>query len=369
MKSKDKVQEILRLAGVTVNGGKPWDIRVRDESFYGRVLSGGSLALGESYMDGWWDAEALDQFFYRILRAELTKYAITPSAIMHYFLGAIFNFQTKSRAGEVGKKHYDIGNRLYELMLGPSMTYSCGYWKDAKDLDSAQYAKLDLICRKINLKPGMKVLDIGCGWGSFMKHAAEKYGVEATGVTISEEQLKLGQRLCSGLPVEFKLMDYRDIEGRFDRVVSIGMFEHVGPKNYRTFMDIVKRSLIDDGVFLLHTIGRNISAPAGDPWISKHIFPNGILPSLPQISQAAQKPFVLEDLHNFGADYDLTLMAWFENFDRNWHEIKKDYDERFYRMWKFYLLSCAGAFRARKIQLWQFVFSNEGLAGGYRSIR
>jgi cyclopropane-fatty-acyl-phospholipid synthase len=361
MKSKKKVEEIFHLADVTINGNKLSDIEVNNENFYSRVLGGGSLAFGESYMDGWWNAEALDQFFYKIFRAELWQYALKPSIILHALSAKIFNFQSKLRATRVAEKHYNIGNNLYKAMLGPSMVYSCGYWKAAKDLDSAQYAKLDLICKKINLRPGMKILDIGCGWGSFMKFAAEKYGVETVGITISEEQIKLGQQLCTGLPIEFKLMDYRDLQGKFDRVVSIGMLEHVGPKNFRTFMKVVKTCLTDDGIFLLHTIGQNTSESIGNPWMDKYIFPNGIIPSLSQITKAAEEIFVLEDLHNFGTDYDLTLMAWFKNFDNNWNIIKKDYDERFYRMWKLYLLSCAALFRARNLQLWQLVFSKKGL--------
>jgi len=369
MKSKKKVEEILRLADVTVNGDRPWDIVVHNENFYNRILSGGSLVLGESYMDGWWDVVALDQFFYKVFRADLGKYAITLSTVLHSLSAKIFNFQSQSRASQVAEKHYNIGNTLYTQMLGPSMAYSCGYWKKAKDLDSAQYAKLDLICRKMQLKPGMKILDIGCGWGSFMKFAVEKYGVKAVGVTVSEEQVKLGQKLCAGLPVEFSLMDYRDIKEKFDRIISIGMFEHVGPKNYKTFMTVAKNCLVDDGLFLLHTIGQNTSATAGNPWIDKYIFPNGLTPSLFQIIKAIEGVFVLKDLHNFGTDYDLTLMAWFKNFDASWNVIKKDYDERFYRMWKFYLLSCAGLFRARNLQLWQFVFSKNGLDEGYESVR
>lgn len=369
MKPKKKIEEILHLANITINGDKPWDIVVHNENFYNRILSGGSLAVGESYMDGWWDVAALDQFFCKIFRADLGKYAITPSAILHFLIARIFNFQSRSRASQVGEKHYDIGNALYVQMLGPSMAYSCGYWKEAKDLDSAQYAKLDLICRKMHLKPGMRILDIGCGWGSFMKFAVEKYGVEAVGITVSKEQIKLGQELCAGLPVEFRLMDYRNLKEKFDRVISVGMFEHVGPKNYKTFMAVAKNCLVDDGLFLLHTIGRNTPATAVDLWIDKYIFPNGIIPSLSQIMKVVEGAFVLEDLHNFGTDYDLTLMAWFKNFDASWNVIKKDYDERFYRMWKFYLLSCAGAFRSRNLQLWQFVFSKNRLEGGYESIR
>ena len=369
MNSKNKIKDILDIAGISINGNQPWDIKVHDDKFYDRVLGGGTLAVGESYMDGWWDVDALDQFFYKIFRAELWKYAVTPSTILQSFVARIFNFQNKSRASQVIDRHYDIGNTLYEYMLGPTMAYTCGYWKLAQDLDSAQYDKFDLVCRKMHLKSGMRILDVGCGWGGFMKFAVEKYGIEAVGVTLSKEQINFGRKLCAGLPIEFRHMDYRDMEGKFDHVISIGICEAVGPKNYKMLIQIVKKCLKDDGLFLLHTIGHNVSVNVGDPWIDKYIFPNGIAPSLSQIMEATEGVLVLEDLHNFGPDYDLTLMAWFKNFDNNWPNLKNDYDQRFYRMWKFYLLSCAGLFRARNMQLWQFVFSKNGLDGGYESVR
>ncbi|MDH7528362.1 MAG: cyclopropane fatty acyl phospholipid synthase, partial [Ignavibacteria bacterium] len=254
-------------------------------------------------------------------------------------------------------------------MLDKRMNYSCAYWKDATNLDEAQENKLELICKKLYLKPGMRVLDIGCGWGAFAKYAAEKYGVEVVGITVSKEQLKLAKELCDGLPVEIRLQDYREVNEKFDRIVSIGMFEHVGYKNYREYFKIAAKNLKDDGIFLLHTIGSNISTKSTDAWTHKYIFPNGMLPSLAQISKTVENLFVIEDVHNFGADYDKTLMAWYNNFKNNWHKLKDKYGERFYRMWEYFLLSCAGAFRARKNQLWQIVLSKKGILGGYSSIR
>lgn len=254
-------------------------------------------------------------------------------------------------------------------MLDKQMSYSCGYWKDADNLDDAQVAKMDLICRKLHLKPGMKLLDIGCGWGSMVKFAAENYGVEVVGITISREQASYAQDSCNELPVDIRLEDYRSLNEPFDRILSIGMFEHVGYKNYDTFMKICRRSLKDDGIMLLHTIGGNQTTTNGDPWILKYIFPNSMLPSCKQICKAVEERFVMEDWHNFGADYDRTLMAWVNNFDRHRSEIERDYSERFYRMWKYYLLSFAGAFRARKLQLWQIVLTPAGLPGGYSAPR
>lgn len=372
---KQKTQEILDLADIKINGNNPWDIHVKNPKFYARVLSGGSLALGESYMDGWWDCKALDKFFYRVLKARLNekikgiKYLL-PSLIK----AKIINLQKKSRAYEVGKRHYDIGNILYERMLDKSMNYSCGYWKNTKNLSQSQIAKLDLICKKVGLKPGMKILDIGCGWGGFARYAAKNYKVEVVAITISKEQAKLARELCKGLPVEIKLQDYRNLpknNEKFDAIISIGMFEHVGVKNYKTFMKVAHKLLKDDGLFLLHTIGGNESVNITDAWIGKYIFPNSMLPSARQIAEASEKFFILEDWHNFGADYDKTLMAWHKNFNKNWNKIKKsgNYNKRFYRMWDYYLLSCAGSFRARKNQLWQIVFSKYGLEKGYKSIR
>ena len=360
----------LERAGIKINGEESFDIKVLNEKLYFRVLMFGSLGLGESYMDSWFEVKNLDQFFERILRVNLGKSVrFSLIGIFNFVISLLFNLQSKARAFIVGEKHYDAGNDLYEAMLDKRMVYTCGYWKNAKDLDEAQEHKLDLVCRKIGLKKGDRVLDIGCGWGSFLKYAAEKYGVEGVGLTVSIEQAKLARQMCGGLPVEIMVKDYREIKGKFDHVVSLGMFEHVGFKNYRDYMQVAANSLKDDGLFLLHTIGGNESVLTVDPWTGKYIFPGGQLPSIAQIGKSIEGIFVVEDWHNFGADYDKTLMSWFENFDLAWPKLKEKYGNRFYRMWKYYLLSCAGSFRARHVQLWQIVLSKNGLKGGYESIR
>lgn len=365
-REKQVIERILVGAGVRVDGDRPWDIRVKDPAFYGRVLAGGSLALGESYMDGWWECEALDQFFDKILYARLDKKVKKSIAILTAAIRSrLSNRQRRSRAYEIGTRHYDIGNDLFSVMLDRGMNYSCGYWHKAATLDEAQEDKLDLICRKIGPAPGMRVLDIGCGWGGFARYAAETYGVEVVGITVSREQVRLARERCRGLPVRIELMDYRKLEGTFDRIVSVGMFEHVGERNYQAYMKVIQRCLAPDGLFLLHTIGSNSTVYDTDPWINKYIFPNSMLPSAKQITTATEGSFVLEDWHSFGHDYDMTLMAWYQNFTGNWDRIKDLYDERFYRMWSYYLLSCAGSFRARRNQLWQIVFSKKGLRGGY----
>lgn len=355
------IRKLFESADIEVNGTDPWDIQVHDSRFYNRVLREVELGLGESYMDGWWDCQAIDQFVDRALRARLDQQIKGNWKILLHILRSKFlNLQTSARAFEVGEKHYDLGNDLYQAMLDKRLNYTSAYWRDASNLDDAQEAKLDLVCQKIGLQPGMTVLELGCGWGSFAKYAAEKYGVKVLGVTVSAEQVELGMELCRGLPVELRLQDYREVEGIFDRVISIGVMEHVGYKNYRTYMEVVDRTLKPGGIGFFHTIGANISKRSINPWTEKYIFPNSMLPSIAQLALAMEGLFVIEDWHNFGQDYDPTLMAWHANFEKAWPALKERYDERFYRMWRYYLLSSAGGFRSRFNQLWQVVFSRIG---------
>jgi len=359
--SETIIRDMLAEAGVEVNGPDPWDLQVHDDRFYRRVLREVELGLGESYMDGWWDCEAIDQLICRLLKARLDERLRGNWKLMlHVLRTRVFNLQSRSRAFEVGEKHYDRGNDLYQAMLDKRMNYTCGYWREADNLDDAQEAKLDLVCRKIGLEPGMRVLELGCGFGSFAKYAAEKYGVEVLGVTVSKEQVALATEMSRGLPVEIRLQDYRDVEGEYDRVISIGVMEHVGVKNYRTYMEVVDRTLKQGGIGFFHTIGDNVSETGTNVWTNKYIFPNGMLPSIAQLAKAMEGLFVMEDWHNFGPYYDPTLMAWHANFEAAWPELKDQYDERFYRMWRYYLLSSAGGFRARSSQLWQVVFTRIG---------
>jgi cyclopropane-fatty-acyl-phospholipid synthase len=321
-------------------------------------------------MQGWWDCEQLDECIYRMLRADLKK-KITWSwdTIWNVIKAKFFNLQSKAGSLKVIHQHYQLGNDLFQNMLDPTMAYSCGYWKRAETLAEAQVAKYDLIAQKLGLQKGMRVLDIGCGWGGFVHHIASKYGVEAVGITLSENQAEHARAVNRGLPVEIRVQDYRDVHEQFDRVVEIGMFEHVGVKNYRQFMEVAHRCLKADGMLMLHTIGANETSDAGDPWLERYIFPHSHLPSIAQIGKEIEGLFIMEDWHNFSADYDKTLMAWAKNFDANWEKIKEHYPDPFYRMWKYYLLSCAGLFRARSAQLWQVVLSKGGVEGGYQSIR
>jgi cyclopropane-fatty-acyl-phospholipid synthase len=366
-------ERIVAPADIRIDGDRPWDVRVHDERLYQRVLAHGTLGLGEAYMDGWWSCDAPDEMVMRAQRSDIPARLMSPTTMVRIAQAKVMNLQSKHRAFEVGERHYDIGNDLYERMLDRRMIYSCAYWSGeatgaARDLDAAQEAKLTLVASKLGLEPGMRVLDIGCGWGGAAYFFAERYGCELVGLTVSKEQAALARERCRELPVDIRLTDYRELDEPFDRVYSIGMFEHVGVKNYRTYMDVVRRCLRDgDSLTLLHTIGGNRSRGQTDPWVERYIFPNGMLPSIAQIARAAEGRLVMEDWHNFGPDYDTTLMAWKANIDARWHEIADRYDDRFKRMWDWYLWSSAGSFRARALQLWQVVLSRDGIAGGYHA--
>ena len=365
-----RVEAMLSDAGVSLDGARPWDVQVRDERLFGRILAQGSLGLGESYVEGWWDCDRLDELTHRVLLAGADAHLVrAPGDWLRSARSWLWNLQSLARARQVAHRHYDLGNGLFGAMLDSRMIYSCGYWRDARTLDDAQEAKLDLVARKLSLAPGMRVLDIGCGWGGGARFMAERYGVEVVGVTNSSEQAGFASDLCRGLPVMIHEMDYRAIRGCFDRAYSIGMFEHVGAQNHRAYLAAVAKRLAPDGLFLLHTIGAPVSSRFGDPWVGRYIFPNSLLPSARQIASASEGRFVIEDWHNFGADYDRTLLAWHHNFERAWPQLAEHHDARFRRMWRYYLLTSAGGFRARRNQLWQIVLSPRGVRGGYRSTR
>ena len=371
-KPPQSLRRLFNDAGIEFNGSNAWDIQVHHPKAYKEILLHGSLGFGQAYVDGWWDSAQLDETAHRLLRFDVdntlgawAKIKLIGEVLRHRFM----NLQSPQRAFHVAEQHYDIGNDIFEAMLDSSMSYSCAYWKDASNLERAQQAKLDLICRKLELKPGERLLEIGCGWGGLAYFAAKHYGVEVLGVTVSKEQQKLAQARCKGLPIEIVLMDYRKLSGQFDKIVSVGMFEHVGVKNYQAYFNMAHQRLKNDGLFLLHTIGSHNSQGHTDPWIDKYIFPNGELPSAKEITSAIENLFLIEDWHNFGEDYDRTLMAWWHNFNAAWGELSQCYDQRFYRMWKYYLLSCAGFFRSHQGQLWQIVLSKRERAQIYRSVR
>jgi len=359
------VREIFESADVGVDGKRPGDMLVKNKAFYGRLVRDASIGLGESYMEEWWECEQLDLCIEKLLRADI-KRRIQGSMRMKLLTlqALVTNMQSRERARQVAEAHYDIGNDLYEVMLCERMVYTCGYWKNAKTLAEAQEAKLDLICKKAGLEPGMKVLDLGCGFGGFAMYAAEKYGCDVLGVTISTEQQKWGSATAKkkGLDkVELRLQDYRTVAGRFDRVVSIGMMEHVGWRNHRNYMEVIHRCLHPEGIAVVHTIGSNEHQKHGIPFFEKYIFPNAASPSMGQLGQATEDLFAIEDVHNIGPDYRPTLLAWWKNFEAGYSTLdQKKYDRRFWLMWRFYLLAAAGAVAARESQLWHMVLTHIG---------
>lgn len=361
LSAKHMVNNIMDQADVVVNGSRPWDIQIRDERLYSEVLTRKNLALGEAYMQGWWECPRVDEFIARLLRTGAAGKVRGGWKLLLGMLPAVVcNLQNRRRSQVVAERHYDLGNDLFTAMLDPNLQYSCAYFKQDDDLDTAQERKLRLICEKLDLGPGLRLLDIGCGWGGLAAFAAREYGCSVVGVNISREQVEFAREYCAGLDVEIRRCDYRDLNAPFDRIVSVGMFEHVGSRNYQEFMNVAARCLKSDGIFLLHTIGANNTSPHCDPWITRYIFPNGCLPSVAHIAGAVENIFVIEDLHNFGPQYDPTLLSWLDNFRSAWPRLREKYGETFRRMWEYYLQSCAGAFRARDIQLWQVVLTPLG---------
>ena len=364
------VTNLLAVADIQINGTRPWDIQVHDARFFSRVLASGALGFGESYMEDWWDCIALDEMCYRAIRARLDqRFAFRLPNLWALLTALVINQQTRHRSRIVGRVHYDLSNDFFEAMLDPNMQYSCALFAEGDDLAAAQLRKLEWICERLRLRHGLRLLDIGCGWGGLARYAARHYGCQVVGITISREQFEYAQRWCRGLDVQIQLRDYRDVTGRFDRVVSVGMVEHVGPKNYRTYFRATARLLGDDGLFLCQGICGNSSRLASDPWITRYIFPNSILPSAAQLMRAAESVFILDDVKNIGPNYDQTLLAWEENFRRAWPRFAERYGERFRRMWRFYLLSCAGAFRARSLHAFSMLFSKDFIGNNVRDER
>ena len=366
------LQDFLAHSDVKINGTRPWDIQIHNPDAIGQIITRGTLGIGESYMDGMWDCAALDECATRIFlqgdNFKFNRWSTLPF-LFDLLKNRLLNLQSKRRAYQVGEQHYDIGNDIFAAMLDEHMIYSCGYWECANNLDGAQLDKMDMICQKLKLSAGETLLDIGCGWGGLAAHAAKHYGVSVVGLTISREQQKLAQQKCADLPIEIHLQDYRQLQGQFDKIVSVGMFEHVGQRNYKTYFDTVQKLLKPDGLFLLHTIGHKTPNTPHDPWLNRYIFPNGFLPSRVDIVNALDNDFMIEDWHNFARDYDRTLMAWLERFNAAWPHLRNNYSERFRRMWVFYLTTSAAYFRSRRGYLWQMVISHAQNPTNYRSVR
>ena len=369
-----RLRPLLEAADVQIDGRRHWDLQVHDPAVWTDVLRHGSLGLGDSYVRGAWDCEALDELFTRLLRAgaDRTAARLNRLAVWRQTLTErLLNLQSPARSRQAIRQHYDGHPEVYAAMLDPWRIYSCGFWQQASNLNEAQEHKLRLIGDKLQLQPGQRVLDIGCGWGGLAAYLADHYNVSVVGITLSPEQQQTALQLWPDRPLRFLLCDYRSLaqleEQPFDRVVSVGMYEHVGPRNGHRFFQTVAQSLRDDGLMLLHTIGdrRRARAASHDAWINRHIFPNGRLPAAAELADALGDAFLIEDWHPFGLDYDRTLMAWQANVDRAWPDLEARISadegamaaQEFQRFWRYYLLSCAGFFRSRQGQLWQLVLS------------
>ena len=366
--------------GIAINGNAPWDIQVHDNRIYHDLMRRGSLAFGEGFVNGWWSCDQLDVLFTRLLRSEESMEILQgfqlSSRLQSWLIGIgerLINWQSPIRALQVGRRHYDIDPRVYAAMLDSRKIYSCGYWENARSLEEAQEQKLRMICDKLELKKGERLLDIGCGWGGLAAYAAQNYGVDVVGITISSQQASYAKEKTNGRPVKILLTDYRSDLARkeklFDKIVSVGMLEHVGRRNDRKYFAIAANSLREEGLMLVQTIGSRKTTYLVDPWIDTYIFPNGRLPSAKQLCAGFEENFKLEDWHNFGRDYDKTLMAWWQNFDQAWAKLREDMAPSFYRLWSYYLLSSAGLFRSGQGQLWQIVLSKPSRKQMYRSIR
>ena len=372
--AKKIVTSLMSKAGIKVGGNNPWDIRVNDDRFYSRCLKG-SVGLGESYMDGDWDVERIDELFTRIIRGGLPSSRLARVGRSWLDLKSkLVNLQSRKGSLAIAETHYDLDHRLYQKFLGPYNQYTCCFFNEAATLEEAEVEKLEMICNKLDIQPDDRVLDIGCGWGGFSKYAAETRGCHVTGVSISTEQIAYAREFTAGLRVDIVEADYRDLPdlypaGHFDKVLICGMIEHVGYKNYRGIMKVIHKVIKDQGYFLLHTIGNSQNTTVADPWLEKYIFRNSMLPSIGQLADAFEGIFVMQAWENYGHYYAPTLAAWYENFDRNWPDIEKidaprPFDERFRRMFDYYLLSCKAGFETEFINLWQIVLTKKGLGTG-----
>ena len=378
---KNKFITIANQIGVEINGPNAWDIQIHNESLYSRLFRDGSLGAGESYMDGWWDCNDLVELSFRVAKNNLLLESGLP-LFVHTTRSFLLNLQNKIRARIVGECHYDLPIPLWEKMLGASMIYTNGIWQDTDDLDTAGFAKYDLVCRKLELKKGDTLLELGCGWGAFLKYAATHYGCRCTGVTISKEQAKYASELCQSLPVKIHHCDYRDRDVynpddiKYDAITTLGMTEHVGRKNYRQCMQIIYEQLRDCRLFLLESSG-NSKESAPDMFIQKYIFPYLDMPTVGSIDKYTRDFFVLEDMQTVSVDYAKTIIAWSNNFKKYWSDFDLSENtfgglskNQFYRMWVYYLDCCAGVLKARtETQAWQFLFSKGHLTNGYRSVR
>lgn len=370
------LRSIAVAADIRFDGQRPWDLQVHDSQFFGELVRRGSLALGEGYVAGQWDCDQLDELINRLLRVRANQPLSLRGAIsaaVERLRDQLINPQSLARAFRVGRQHYDIDHRVYAATLDRRLVYSCGHWQEASSLEEAQLQKLERICRKLQMQPGQRLLDVGCGWGSLAAHAAEHHGVRVTAITVSAAQYLWVREHYGHLPIQVELCDYRSLpgllRGRFERIASVGMFEHVGQRNHPCFFRCMQQLMEADGLLLLHTIGHAGPRGGTDPWIDAYVFPGGRLPSATEVCRASAPHLRLEDWENFGGDYVRTLLAWWQNFQARWPELQGHLGEKFYRFWRYYLLSCAGYFRSGQGQVWQLVMSRPESSRVYRSLR
>lgn len=345
-------------------------IRLQDSGIAGAIVRNPALGAGEGYMDRRYtvdndDIMGLVELVQANTRWESGRPLARPGLVRRIGAGLIgkldrINQRARSKANVA--HHYDLSGRLYELFLDKDRQYSCGYFTDpGNSLDRAQEDKKAHIAAKLDLKPGQRVLDVGCGWGGMALYLHEKCGVDVLGITLSEEQLKIARGRAEGAGVsdhvKFELTDYRDVQGRFERIVSVGMFEHVGTPHYSEFFRHCHNLLTEDGVMLLHTIGRMNEPGVTDAWTRKYIFPGGYCPSLSEITAASEpNKLMVSDVEVLRLHYALTLRQWYARVEANKAEIVKLYDERFYRMWKFYLAGSATAFEHGNMVIFQLQY-------------
>lgn len=339
-------------------------LRFHSEKAFGAMLSRGFAGFGESYMAGDIAVEGDLQELLRLgIAAHVDSGRMSLADKARLFLSCLKCRNTASQAARNIACHYDRGNDLYQLYLDRTMTYSCAYFKDERDsLEQAQLNKYEHICRKLMLEPDESLLDLGCGWGGMLIYAAQHHGIRGLGNTISQNQYAYADQKSRSLGlnhrIDVALMDYRDLSGSFDKVVSIGMFEHVGKKFIPAFMQRISRILKKGGLGLLHTIGRDATASV-DPWINRYIFPGGYLAPLAEIiDHMSSAGLMVLDIENLRMHYARTLDLWAENFDRNAENAKAMFGEPFVRMWRLFLHASAANFKFGGNRLYQILFSN-----------
>ncbi len=352
-------------AGTGPTGG----LIIKNPDFYDRVVRDGSLGMGESYMEGWWDAEGDDivSAIGIIISNQLEKtIRVSPSLMLSAASTKIFANVSRVRSKSNIQQHYDVGNDFYELFLDENMAYTCGYQKDPNDtIEDMQNQKHERVARKLGLKAGESMVDLGCGFGGMLRYGAKNFGIKGMGVTLSEGQYEWANKkmqeegLHDNIRVELK--DYRDMTGTFDHVVSIGLAEHTWQRGYETFIGKISELLKEGGVGLVHTIG--VTSPpheTTDAWINRYIFPDGRLPRLEELIEEMRRAgLTVGHVENFKLHYAETLRHWKEKFNKNRATIKAmapEYNEEFLRMWDYYLQVCEAGFRYGELQLYQILF-------------